>query len=495
MAVREYIGARYVPLFMGDWDNTKTYEPLSIVNYQGSSYTSRQYVPTAVDISNTVYWVCTGNYNAQVEQYRQEVQQYISDIDELSGAIDTLSETVDDVVTENNSNKQQIGEIKNNSAFYNSLTPNQNPQKIVDTLKSYIAHVAQFSYGGSSIYRYNDDFTYGNTTLNQNSKFPITCSPLTYLLMNGVEFNNSRFANGTVIGGQIAGGDNKSNAFSNVVNFNNESGKKYWQRNRDGEIIDNAVFSEGFAHYLDDCGMLMPIYDTTDFSDLAIGDLCFYETARDGDNPYYDTVFYYKDINHVDIYLGCSNNYMYFASTGTNPAIQMVKRSLNDSMFTKLKWHSRFNYGLSAAPTKLIDGSLALDHSGSGAYGYGNKTFLDDVVIPQDRNLCTLMIHLTEWTENVNLRISFVGSKGSETTSDTNALGRIHVDTKEMYLGNGWFYCLFDTEATGSPVSATDLNAIKISIAADAAYTIKGDWIVMYDSLVQPSIGRNFIKI
>lgn len=69
----EYIGARYVPVFDGDWDNTNEYEPLVIVSYQGNSYTSKTFVPTGVDINNDVYWALTGNYNAQVEAYRREV--------------------------------------------------------------------------------------------------------------------------------------------------------------------------------------------------------------------------------------------------------------------------------------------------------------------------------------------------------------------------------------------------------------------------------------
>lgn len=75
MAVREYVGARYVPLFADplQWSNTRTYEPLTIVINQGNSYTSRQFVPTGIDISNEDFWALTGNYNAQVEQYRQEV--------------------------------------------------------------------------------------------------------------------------------------------------------------------------------------------------------------------------------------------------------------------------------------------------------------------------------------------------------------------------------------------------------------------------------------
>ena len=78
MAVTQYIGARYVPLFADpiDWDSTKTYEPLTVVYNKGNSYTSRQYVPAGIDISNDTYWARTGNYNAQIEQYRSEVATF-----------------------------------------------------------------------------------------------------------------------------------------------------------------------------------------------------------------------------------------------------------------------------------------------------------------------------------------------------------------------------------------------------------------------------------
>ena len=75
----QYIGSRYVPIFGRkgedsiEWDNTGTYEPLTIVLYQGNSYTSRQFVPVGIEITNEEYWANTGNYNAQIEQYRQEV--------------------------------------------------------------------------------------------------------------------------------------------------------------------------------------------------------------------------------------------------------------------------------------------------------------------------------------------------------------------------------------------------------------------------------------
>lgn len=71
--VREYIGARYVPLFAGEWDENKGYEPLTVVLWQGNSFTSVQFVPPHVDINNQEYWAETGNWNAQIEAYRKEV--------------------------------------------------------------------------------------------------------------------------------------------------------------------------------------------------------------------------------------------------------------------------------------------------------------------------------------------------------------------------------------------------------------------------------------
>ena len=96
MSVREYIGARYVPLFADpiQWDNTKTYEPLTIVYHQGNSYTSRQAVPTGVAITNDEYWALTGNYNAQIEAYRTEVSEYAQQVSSFDGRIDGLEDAL-----------------------------------------------------------------------------------------------------------------------------------------------------------------------------------------------------------------------------------------------------------------------------------------------------------------------------------------------------------------------------------------------------------------
>lgn len=87
--VRQYVGARYVPVFADplEWSDQREYEPLTVVVHEGNSYTSRQSVPVGIDIGNTAYWAESGNYNAQIEAYRQEVRAYDGRITANANAI------------------------------------------------------------------------------------------------------------------------------------------------------------------------------------------------------------------------------------------------------------------------------------------------------------------------------------------------------------------------------------------------------------------------
>ena len=76
-----YVGHRYVPKIFGEWDKKNQYEGLSIVTHQGNSYTSKKRVPVGIDILNEEFWVVTGNYNAQVEDYRKEVRDLSTYVD------------------------------------------------------------------------------------------------------------------------------------------------------------------------------------------------------------------------------------------------------------------------------------------------------------------------------------------------------------------------------------------------------------------------------
>lgn len=93
-----YIGSRYVPIFDGDWDSTKVYEPLTIVNYNGGSYTSKQNVPAGTLPTNTTYWALTGNYNGQIANLQQQITALSGVVgDANNGLVKDVNDAKDDI--------------------------------------------------------------------------------------------------------------------------------------------------------------------------------------------------------------------------------------------------------------------------------------------------------------------------------------------------------------------------------------------------------------
>ena len=72
---RQYIGARYVPVFADplQWSSSNAYEPLTIVMNNNNTYTSKKAVPTGIQITNEEYWALTGPYNAQLSDLATQV--------------------------------------------------------------------------------------------------------------------------------------------------------------------------------------------------------------------------------------------------------------------------------------------------------------------------------------------------------------------------------------------------------------------------------------
>ena len=103
MATKQYIGARYVPLFADpyEWNDAREYEPLTVVYSKGNSYTSKQYVPTGTPLTDENFWAITGNYNAQVEQYRKEAKA-------VSDKCDTATKNANDALSIAKTNRQDI---------------------------------------------------------------------------------------------------------------------------------------------------------------------------------------------------------------------------------------------------------------------------------------------------------------------------------------------------------------------------------------------------
>lgn len=117
-----YVGHRYVPKIFGEWNNEYSYEGLSIVTKGGASYTSKQWVPVGIDILNEEYWVITGNYNAQIEEYRKDVrdlQTYVdNEVTEIDKHIIEIERKLNDLVV----NIKDFGAIpkEENATFDNT---------------------------------------------------------------------------------------------------------------------------------------------------------------------------------------------------------------------------------------------------------------------------------------------------------------------------------------------------------------------------------------
>lgn len=77
MSVRQYIGARYVPRFSdvngGNWSSDYSYEALTIVKNGNDYYMSKIPVPIGVDITNTTYWIKTGDYNGAINNLQDQI--------------------------------------------------------------------------------------------------------------------------------------------------------------------------------------------------------------------------------------------------------------------------------------------------------------------------------------------------------------------------------------------------------------------------------------
>lgn len=98
----QYIGARYVPMFADpvNWDNERAYEPLTIVVYNGDCYTSKCFVPVGADISNSLYWVKSQDYNYQFDQLKQVVADLSKQVTAFAGDNKKFTELINNFSTE-----------------------------------------------------------------------------------------------------------------------------------------------------------------------------------------------------------------------------------------------------------------------------------------------------------------------------------------------------------------------------------------------------------
>lgn len=96
MALHTYIGARYVPRFMGTYDATQIYEALDVVdNGSGTSYIARDIVPAGTPLTDTDHWFVYGASSGAIVALQNDMINAQNDILNLQGDVTSLDNRLD----------------------------------------------------------------------------------------------------------------------------------------------------------------------------------------------------------------------------------------------------------------------------------------------------------------------------------------------------------------------------------------------------------------
>lgn len=89
-----YVGARYIPRIMGEYNNETAYEALDIVTSGGVGYISRQPVPAGTAVTNIEYWAMWGSGNAVIDALTQRVSTNENDISSLETGLQQTNQNL-----------------------------------------------------------------------------------------------------------------------------------------------------------------------------------------------------------------------------------------------------------------------------------------------------------------------------------------------------------------------------------------------------------------
>lgn len=86
MAIREYIGARYVPRFMETYNASQVYEALDVVdNGLGTSYIAKVPTPAGTPLTDTNFWAVYGASSGAIINLQNQIDTINSNVTTLQG--------------------------------------------------------------------------------------------------------------------------------------------------------------------------------------------------------------------------------------------------------------------------------------------------------------------------------------------------------------------------------------------------------------------------
>ena len=275
--VTQYVGARYVPLFANpaQWSSEREYEPLTIVLYQGNSFTSMQYVPIGIDINNEEFWAETGNYNAQVEQYRHEVMEYSKKVTAIENtqtqqgaAIETLKSTTENLGNSVNALNTKVetqgetinvldGRVGALDTAVDGIKASDKRKLIADRISNadgkFRAHIASDDdwQGGCPVGDKYYAVYYNSPTKSRVAMFNVeTGDTVTTIDLGDPSFkgNNMSYCNGEL----ICSGSSKTSRGNLIYFFKVNGGNLSLARTIDSSQFGMDEACWGFGHYKDD---------------------------------------------------------------------------------------------------------------------------------------------------------------------------------------------------------------------------------------------------
>ena len=268
--MRQYIGARYVPRFSevnnGIWSNVYSYEPLTIVKNGNDYYTSKQSVPVGVAITNTDYWIKTGDYNGAIAHLQDKINTLET---ALTNDINTLETALTNDINKktgaifnyyNNKKIHFFGDSYAEGAICISLNPNQYTRNYADGWMSKLiallgmdsAHAIPHDTGGASFAL--DGGTHWQDQINSMdydedvdmvvlaggaNDFPATYSDIIKGITTFCNNAKAKFPNAVILIGMIG----YSRWSTSPVPC-----ERTYRAYRDGAIINGAVYMSGIEN-------------------------------------------------------------------------------------------------------------------------------------------------------------------------------------------------------------------------------------------------------
>ena len=198
MAIRQYIGARYVlkiyenslnPL-SADWEANTSYEPLTMVNFNNSSYISRKYVPANIGnpVDNPTYWALSGLYNGQIAALQQQINEHTTEIQAINDELDIVT---------------------NRTIVISDSYGMNVPGNFIDKMQSYDSDIIGSAVGGSSFIQ--------STTYPEIKNFyrQLTETVIPYMETNNIDKKSIKYV--IVAGGYNDGHYSRTTANINLV--------------------------------------------------------------------------------------------------------------------------------------------------------------------------------------------------------------------------------------------------------------------------------------